>query len=807
MIKKIIALMSVVVMLITALPISSVAEDSEVKTGIAGNCQWILNGTVLTISGNGDMNGCSYNQTPWGTEITKVIINEGVTGICDYAFQNSKISEVIIPDSVTHIGSYAFAYCYRLNRIVISNNVTNIEYGAFSGSYMVVFETDESSYAYQYAKTNNIKILENNGWIGEKNNPLVSIDVPDIKIIENTNGIQKDGYFYYQYIGIKSIANYKDGEKSYVYAAVDDTDLKKQESSHWTAGQTYRVKAYYGNVECYTNVTIIKNPIRTLTVQDINISEGFVTNGGMNQYVNGISLDLYAPRYTVTLEDGTVLNSRSEGCYNRYNNYIVIEGREYNLRTTRRSIDNNALKAGSQFRIECELAGIKTHYNLNITESPFIDLHIDDVIRSEDEFSWDRYDYSPNSGYVTVKSGEKIELENGYFTYDNKTHQVIYSLYSEQSSSLKPNNTYKCRAVFGNLSTDYNLITTKNSNNSVADIIGAEIISLPKKTKYIEGEHFDLRGAVIRFSYADGSYEDMKATELYGLGYMVHSKSRSEYLPIYIDANNEYYVNVSDENVKLKLRVFWNDFVSPAFDCPVTVKENDWTDIKVSDWFTLQPKIAVTEKNGNTFVLNVARVENYRIGVDVDPWLYNSMDYSAMLHTDRGIFYADIYYWVDNGKEYFNIYMLNKKLKSNTVCGRNTLPEILEQKAQQKKSFNNFAFSRQAKIENKNGGYCLEQDYIYKDGSCKTIYMDFDKDLNIISYNIADNPTSSAGAYDRGDINKDGNVDVIDLISMKRRIAQNDTEEIKSISDFNNNGKIEAVDLIMLKKILIGTSY
>ena len=65
--------------------------------------------------------------------LTSVIIPDGVTTIGDRAFCNCKlITSVTIPDSVTTIDSHAFALCTSLTNITIPDSVTTIGYGAFS---------------------------------------------------------------------------------------------------------------------------------------------------------------------------------------------------------------------------------------------------------------------------------------------------------------------------------------------------------------------------------------------------------------------------------------------------------------------------------------------------------------------------------------------------------------------------------------------------------------------------------------------------------------------------------------------------
>ena len=118
-------------------------QDTPVETVIAsGACGESLNwtqldtdadgtGDLLVISGTGAMTDFSAEGAPWydtRTDITDVIIEEGVTSIGDYAFYYcGQIETVEIPDSVQSIGSDAFNYCRSLKSVAIPYGVTTIE--------------------------------------------------------------------------------------------------------------------------------------------------------------------------------------------------------------------------------------------------------------------------------------------------------------------------------------------------------------------------------------------------------------------------------------------------------------------------------------------------------------------------------------------------------------------------------------------------------------------------------------------------------------------------------------------------------
>ena len=113
------------------------AIKNIIASGITGQCKWELDeeGT-LTISGNGAMEDYGYlSLKPWKKyEFSKVIIEDGVTNIGTYSFENcSSLISVTIPNSVKSIGVYAFYNCNSITDITIPDSVTTIEYYTFSG--------------------------------------------------------------------------------------------------------------------------------------------------------------------------------------------------------------------------------------------------------------------------------------------------------------------------------------------------------------------------------------------------------------------------------------------------------------------------------------------------------------------------------------------------------------------------------------------------------------------------------------------------------------------------------------------------
>lgn len=125
------------------LPTLHQAEKTCHVCGLAGYCgenaYWIFDEEtgVLTIFGTGAMKDYSSSSMPWYSHldaITSIVIDEGVTRIGNYAFNDCEyVANVSIPETVTTLGNYCFRYCYDLTKIVLPDSVTTIGNYAFYG--------------------------------------------------------------------------------------------------------------------------------------------------------------------------------------------------------------------------------------------------------------------------------------------------------------------------------------------------------------------------------------------------------------------------------------------------------------------------------------------------------------------------------------------------------------------------------------------------------------------------------------------------------------------------------------------------
>ena len=117
------------------------------------NAAWKIENGVLTISGSGAMN--TYSSAWRENNVNKIVVAEGITTICDWAFANMEgvtevslpstltslgyqsffatgLKSVVIPDSVTDLGYEVFANCRSLTTVVLSDNIENVGFGIFT---------------------------------------------------------------------------------------------------------------------------------------------------------------------------------------------------------------------------------------------------------------------------------------------------------------------------------------------------------------------------------------------------------------------------------------------------------------------------------------------------------------------------------------------------------------------------------------------------------------------------------------------------------------------------------------------------
>ena len=112
------------------------AGDTSGAVRVGGYCgenvAWLLNWNsgLLEITGSGDMISNPWN--PYNDKIKTATVGNGVTSVCDYAFNYCySLTSVTLPDTLTSIGYQSF-YSSGLTSVKVPDKVTTIGSDAFS---------------------------------------------------------------------------------------------------------------------------------------------------------------------------------------------------------------------------------------------------------------------------------------------------------------------------------------------------------------------------------------------------------------------------------------------------------------------------------------------------------------------------------------------------------------------------------------------------------------------------------------------------------------------------------------------------
>jgi hypothetical protein len=119
---------------LTAFPVAAAPTSGS----CGENLTWTLENGVLTISGTGEMTSAPWKD--YAKDITKVVIEEGVTSVADNAFSGcSALTTVTFPATLKSLGDYAFYNCTALKKIYFLGDVPSVKNFTFKGVNASVF--------------------------------------------------------------------------------------------------------------------------------------------------------------------------------------------------------------------------------------------------------------------------------------------------------------------------------------------------------------------------------------------------------------------------------------------------------------------------------------------------------------------------------------------------------------------------------------------------------------------------------------------------------------------------------------------
>ena len=139
--KRMLALVLTVILVLTLLPVTALAETAAASGSCGENLTWTYDDATdtLTISGTGEMEDyLGQLYLPWKDyiqNITTFVVQPGVTSVGNAAcvgFLN--LTEVVLPEGLTRIGDSAFSLCWNLQQITLPQSLTSIGAQAFEST-------------------------------------------------------------------------------------------------------------------------------------------------------------------------------------------------------------------------------------------------------------------------------------------------------------------------------------------------------------------------------------------------------------------------------------------------------------------------------------------------------------------------------------------------------------------------------------------------------------------------------------------------------------------------------------------------
>lgn len=119
--------------------VSALSVEAAETTGTCGkDLTWSFSNGTLTISGSGRMTDFTDSKLApwfdWKEDITALVIEDGVTGIGDYAFTDCiNLARVSLGNTLEDIGVCAFERCKALTSVTFPESLLSIDFHAFMG--------------------------------------------------------------------------------------------------------------------------------------------------------------------------------------------------------------------------------------------------------------------------------------------------------------------------------------------------------------------------------------------------------------------------------------------------------------------------------------------------------------------------------------------------------------------------------------------------------------------------------------------------------------------------------------------------
>ena len=350
--------------------------------------------------------------------------------------------------------------------------------------------------------------------------PIESVSIGEVKVIAGTHGYENENGQYIYTTGFASVpfsVKMRDGRvltSPCGRIGIDETwyelkvDLPDQTKDPWTVGSTHTLTAYIGDVSCSFHVTVIDDPIESMSIDPVICAEGtwgdYDYEKGYFRYGN----DFWYQSFSVTLKDGTVVQSgvRVPATYNCSLNKggdpltLTLYGMNYGALLFDDTQDETHWGVGEHY-VTGTLSelDIAARMKVTVTESPVERLQIEDMLYVPGGESW--RNLRPVYTLYFKDGTKKTVTDDAEWITPNGMYESLDINDSRQE--LADGETYEMTGSFGHLTDTFRVTVAAGIIRSL------QLVSSPDKTAYTVGECFDVRGAVLRVGYSDGTSEDV----------------------------------------------------------------------------------------------------------------------------------------------------------------------------------------------------------------------------------------------------------------------------------------------------------
>ncbi|MBR1730889.1 MAG: Ig-like domain-containing protein, partial [Ruminococcus sp.] len=415
--------------------------------------------------------------------------------------------------------------------------VTADDYGEYSykGKEIPVFFSDDQSEENVWdegAHTATVSVWGTTATftVNVEATPAVSLTINDVTIIEGTHCSETGRYTYRPSFTVtlkdgtvlESDDDYNAVYYNDEYYSLDTED--DQSTNPWELG-THTATGSVMGLTAEFNVEIVETPVVSVKTEPIKLIENASgeldrdydeeTDTTDDEYFRYYS---YPVNYTVTLKDGTVLESDEDGD-------VFYNGEYYSVTDIN---DNQSYStpwtAGNTYTCTASVLGFTFDYEAIVEGSPVKSVEVGDMTlidgydnyteRDEDNNAWNYYEYYTELPVkVTLKNGEVLEGDDGGILYKGENFYLSYFKDDQSSTNQwKPGNSYTMTAYILGFETTIKVNVIANPIASV-NVNPLEIKALDEDYGYFR-EYYNQSGNLVGeyFYYSELAPADYTVT-------------------------------------------------------------------------------------------------------------------------------------------------------------------------------------------------------------------------------------------------------------------------------------------------------